>query len=71
MAKLVTMDNFRRLAGGAGLDADLVASVVRGTVAAMVDTWPQVKAEAEVPSFVATHIEQRLGTLPLIADARR
>ncbi|MFC4006046.1 type II toxin-antitoxin system HipA family toxin [Nonomuraea purpurea] len=67
VAKLITLDNFRSLARRAGLEADLVLRVVGETAAALVDTWPQVKADSAVPSFVSAHIEQRLKSLPLLA----
>ncbi len=69
-AKLVTLDNFRNLARRAGLDTDQVARAVKETVAALVDTWPQVKRELPVPSFVMSHMDKRLGTLPLITRIR-
>lgn len=70
IAKLITLDNFRNLARRAGLDTDQVVSVVRETVAALVDTWPQVKRELPVPAFVMTHMDKRLRTLPLITRSR-
>ncbi|MEU8396847.1 HipA domain-containing protein [Nonomuraea sp. NPDC048892] len=70
VAGLITLDNFRSFARRAHLEADQVTEVVRDTVAAMVDTWPQVRAEPTIPSFVAAHVEQRLRSLPLIADVR-
>ncbi|MEO3884285.1 type II toxin-antitoxin system HipA family toxin [Nonomuraea sp. B5E05] len=71
VAKLITLDNFRNLARRAGLDADWVTSVVKDTAATLVETWPHVRAEKSVPPFVADHVQKRLGSLPLIAEARR
>ncbi|MFI0423132.1 hypothetical protein [Spongiactinospora sp. 9N601] len=47
----------------------MVLSVVRETIRALIDTWPQVKAEGTLPAFVAAHVEHRLRSLPLIAQA--
>ncbi|RBQ22153.1 type II toxin-antitoxin system HipA family toxin [Spongiactinospora rosea] len=69
VAKLVTLDNFRSLAERARIEPDMALSVVRETIGALVDTWPQVKAEGTLPAFVAAHIEERLRSLPLIAQA--
>lgn len=67
IARLITIDNFRQLARGAGLDPDHVAQIVKETAAALADTWPQVKQSCPVPDLVSDHIEHRLTTLPLIA----
>jgi serine/threonine-protein kinase HipA len=71
VAKLITLDNFRSLARRARIDPDQVISVVKDTVAALIDAWPQARAEPAMPSFVAAHIEQRLGSLPLVREASR
>jgi serine/threonine-protein kinase HipA len=66
IASFVTADNFRRLARSARLEAERVLAVVKSTADSLVDSWPQVKADCDVPDFVVTHIEQRLVELPLI-----
>ncbi|GIH72789.1 type II toxin-antitoxin system HipA family toxin [Sphaerimonospora thailandensis] len=71
VAKLITLDNFRNLARRARLDPDQVTGVVKDTAAALTDAWAQIRAERVAPAFVASHIEQRLKSLPLIAEARR
>jgi serine/threonine-protein kinase HipA len=70
VAKLITLDNFRSLARRAHLDAGHVTSIVKATAEALVDTWPQVREEPTIPPFVAAHIDQRLKSLPLIAELR-
>jgi serine/threonine-protein kinase HipA len=71
VARLITLDNFRSLARRARLEPDQVTRVVKDTTAALVDTWAQVRGESAIPSFVATHVEQRLTSLPLLTGARR
>ncbi|GAA1505871.1 HipA domain-containing protein [Sphaerisporangium rubeum] len=71
VARLITLDNFRSLARHARLDPVFVSGVVQETVTALVDSWPQVRADPAIPSFVATHIERRLRSLPLIKEATR
>jgi serine/threonine-protein kinase HipA len=66
----VTVDNFRSLALRSGIDPDHVIDVTRSTVASLVESWPQVKAECPVPDFLMTHIEDRLAKLPLIHSSR-
>jgi serine/threonine-protein kinase HipA len=71
VARLVTMENFRNLARRARLDVDQVTRVVTDTVAALLDSWPQVKQDLPVPVFVVSHMDQRLKSLSLVKDARR
>jgi serine/threonine-protein kinase HipA len=68
VAKLVTMNNFRQLAQRATVDPDEVVQIVRETVSALSDTWPEVKRDCPVPDFVAGHIDQRLRKLPLLDE---
>lgn len=44
---------------------------VKDAVTALIDTWPQVKRDLPVPSFVAAHMDKRRESLPLIASVRR
>jgi serine/threonine-protein kinase HipA len=69
IARHVTIDNFRRFAIRASLDPGRVLEVARSAVVALVDSWPQVKSDCDVPGFLVTHIEQRLTELPIIASA--
>jgi len=71
VARLITLDNFRSLARRAHLEPDQVTRVVSETVAALADTWSEVKHAAPVPPFVVSHVERRLASLPLIAEVRR
>jgi HipA-like protein len=63
---LVTMKNFLRVGEAMGLEADRVAEVVRTTLGRLADGWQQIKRDCPVSVFVASHIEQRLRTLPLM-----
>lgn len=67
IAKLITLDNFRRLAQRASLEPDHVVNITKETVASLVEAWPQVKIACPVPEFVVEHIDKRLRTLPLVA----
>lgn len=69
VAKLITYDNFRSLARRAAIDPERAVGIAKVTVEALVDAWPQVKDECPIPEFVASHIEHRLETLPLITRA--
>ncbi|MGP3928976.1 type II toxin-antitoxin system HipA family toxin [Nonomuraea sp. KM88] len=71
VARLITLDNFRSLARRAGIDASWIMGVVKDTATTLVETWPRVRAEEPVPPFVATHVQKRLRSLPLIAETRR
>ena len=62
----LTLDHFRRFAETVGADQEKVTAAVSATVEAMVSSWPSVRRECPVPSFVAAHIEARLRTLPLL-----
>ncbi|GAA3747302.1 type II toxin-antitoxin system HipA family toxin [Salinactinospora qingdaonensis] len=70
VARTVTLRHFGHLAQRARLAPERVRDVVAETVTALTDTWPQVKREVPVPGFVATHIDARLESLPLIRDVR-
>jgi serine/threonine-protein kinase HipA len=67
-AQMVTMGNFVRLAELAGFESAQVIEIANKTVSALMDSWPQVKAECPVPEFLIDHIEERLRTLPLLQD---
>jgi serine/threonine-protein kinase HipA len=58
--------NFIRFANSAKVDVERVMPVVRSTIDSMVQTWPQVKADCDIPAFLVAHIEQRLTKLPLV-----
>jgi serine/threonine-protein kinase HipA len=66
IARLITVDHFRRLAGRLDSAADGMAAAVKGMVERLADTWPQVRRDCPVPGFVAAHIEERLRSLPLV-----
>lgn len=66
LAKNVVLANFERFADRAGLDSEVVVGVVRNTIEALIETWPQVKADCMLPDFLQDHIEHRLKTLPII-----
>lgn len=65
-AARVTMDNFRRFALRSNINPEFVVTTIRATVTTLVQSWPQVKSDCDIPGFVESHIEQRLGDLPLI-----
>ncbi|GAA0396657.1 hypothetical protein Acor_49490 [Acrocarpospora corrugata] len=66
IAKLISLDNFRHLADRAHLDVTQVIDTVTQMIAALLDSWPAIKRDLPVPSFVRDHIDQRLTSLPLI-----
>jgi serine/threonine-protein kinase HipA len=66
LADNIVPENFRRFARGAKIDVDRVMVQVKSIIDSMVATWPQVKADCEIPDFISAHIEQRLTRLPLI-----
>jgi HipA-like protein len=65
-AQVVTMSNFRRLAELAGFESTQVVEVASKAISALIDSWPQVKADCPIPKFLVDHIEERLSTLPLL-----
>lgn len=66
IADNVVPENFRRFAQRAKMDVDRVMSVVKSTVNSLKESWPQVKKDCNVPDFLESHIERRIGGLPLI-----
>ena len=66
VATQITSDHFRWFAQHSGIAVERVLAVVKSTVDSLVDLWPQVKADCDVPAFIVAHIEQRLAELPLI-----
>jgi serine/threonine-protein kinase HipA len=66
IADQVSPDNLRRFARSAGFETERVFDIAKSTVIALVDSWPQVKVDCDVPSLVEAHIDERLAKLPLI-----
>jgi len=61
----ITLDVFQRFADRAGLDADHVATVVSGQVAATHEAWGAVRTDFRARDHVRQDIERRLAALPL------
>lgn len=64
--ELITLESFRGLAPALRLSPSLVADTVRETVEALATSWTEVKRSVPVPDFVATTIDERLRSLPLL-----
>jgi serine/threonine-protein kinase HipA len=64
--ELITLESFRGLAPALRLSSNLVADTVRETVEALATSWAEVKRSVPVPDFVATTIDDRLRSLPLL-----
>lgn len=62
----ISPDHLRSFSRSSGIDPGRVIDIAKSAVAALVDSWAQVKTECPVPSFVVTHIEERLVNLTLI-----
>ena len=67
-ARLVRMDNFRRLGDVMGVGADRASTVVQATLESLINSWDQVRRECPVPEFVVSSIERRLTELPLYME---
>jgi serine/threonine-protein kinase HipA len=67
-AHLITGEHFRRISTAVGVDPDHVQAIVTTMTKRMADTWAEVRASCQVPSFVAHAIERRLSDLPLMRN---
>lgn len=65
---LITGEHFRRLAMTIGVEPDHALSVVAAVTKRMADAWGAVRADFQVPSFVAETIDRRLSELPLLRN---
>lgn len=63
--ELITTESFRSLSPALGLASELITETVRGTVEALVTSWPGMKRDLDVPEFLARNIDARLASLPL------
>jgi serine/threonine-protein kinase HipA len=68
LADNIILENFRQLALRANLDVDHVLGILKRTVDAMIESWPQVKVDCDIPGFIVSHIEERLSRHPVIAE---
>ncbi|MEV0782134.1 type II toxin-antitoxin system HipA family toxin [Streptomyces sp. NPDC050423] len=66
--ELITTESFRGLSPVFGLTPELVTDTVRETVDALATSWPGVKRDLRVPVFVASTIDERLRSLPLVGN---
>ena len=67
LAHLININNFYRLAETMEVDVLLESlRLSRSRVEALASTWNSVKKDFSVPDFVATDIELRLNSLPLV-----
>jgi len=66
MVNLITISHFEKMAETVGADKDVVQAIVTETVAALRETWRDVRAWTEdLFPPLARHLEQRLTSLPL------
>jgi serine/threonine-protein kinase HipA len=65
-ANNISSGHIRDFARSASLEPEHVLDIIKSTVAALIDSWAQVKTDCPVPDFVASHIDERLAALTLI-----
>ncbi|MBW1604390.1 type II toxin-antitoxin system HipA family toxin [Streptomyces sp. JJ66] len=65
-SEAITAESFRSLAAALDLSAQTVVSTVRETAQKLASSWPAVRRGTPVPEFVATAVEERLRSLPLM-----